>query len=110
RPSCISRILFPSYWSRRGMSRRREFLEQRLGLLQIHRIKPLGEPAVNLRQHLLGFAFLTLLLPQAREAHCCSLFWRLRLLLASICDALPKPPPRLFLRRDGFKPRPYSPL
>ena len=39
---------------------------QRLGLLQVLRIKPFGEPAINLRKPLSGFLFLPLLSPQPR--------------------------------------------
>ena len=40
-----------------------QFLEQHLRFLQVRRIKSLGEPAVDLCQHLLGFGLLALLLP-----------------------------------------------
>src|SRR6266702_6386965 len=53
----------------RILSMARQFFEQRPSLLQVRRIKPLGEPAVNLRQHLLSFCFLALLLPQPAQAH-----------------------------------------
>jgi hypothetical protein len=33
-----------------------QFLQQRLGLLQVLGVKPLGEPVVDLRQHLPRFA------------------------------------------------------
>jgi hypothetical protein len=46
-----------------------ERLQQRLGLLQVGRVKAFGEPAVDRRQQRMGFALLTLLLPQASEAH-----------------------------------------
>src|SRR5438552_5814001 len=42
----------------RILSMARQFVEQRPSLLQVRRIKPLGEPAVNLRQHLLTCCFL----------------------------------------------------
>ena len=46
-----------------------QFVQQRLGLLQILGVKAFGEPAVNLGQHLSGFVLLTLPLPQLRYAH-----------------------------------------
>jgi len=46
-----------------------ERIEQRLGLLEVHRVKPLGEPAVERCQELSGPIPLALLLPQATEAH-----------------------------------------
>src|SRR5262245_14796251 len=45
------------------------FFQRRLGLLQVCRIKPLGEPAIDRRQQLVGFRTPVLLLPQARQAH-----------------------------------------
>src|SRR5713101_7687577 len=48
-----------------------EFCQQRPGLLQVCGVKPFGEPAVDLRQHLPGFFFLALLLPQPAQAHHC---------------------------------------
>jgi hypothetical protein len=38
------------------------------GLLQVRRLKPFGEPAVDRGQYLLGVVSLALLLPQPREA------------------------------------------
>src|SRR5437879_228898 len=46
-----------------------QFLQQHLGLLQVCCIKFLSEPAIDLRQHLLGLFLLTLLLPQTTQAH-----------------------------------------
>src|SRR5262245_19975761 len=42
---------------------------QRLGLLEVGGIKPLGEPAVHRREHLKSFGPLALPLPQASQAH-----------------------------------------
>src|SRR5215831_18616783 len=47
----------------------RQLLQQRLSLLQVGRVKPLGEPAIHLRQQLPGFVALALLLPQSTQAH-----------------------------------------
>jgi hypothetical protein len=41
-----------------------QLVQQRLGLLQISGIKPFGEPLVDGGQQVVGFFFLTLLLPQ----------------------------------------------
>ncbi len=43
----------------------RQFLQQPLRLLQIRRVKPLGEPAIHRRQQLGGLLALVLGLPQA---------------------------------------------
>src|SRR2546422_4808084 len=43
----------------------REILEQRLGLLQVHGLKTLGEPAIDRRQQRRGLSPLALLLPEA---------------------------------------------
>ena len=44
-----------------------ELFQQRLGFLQIFRIKPFREPAVNLGQRVTCFVVLALLLPQSRS-------------------------------------------
>jgi len=46
-----------------------QFVQQRLGLLQILGVKPFGEPVVDFGQQLVSFFFLALLLPQAAQAH-----------------------------------------
>ena len=46
-----------------------ECIEQCPGLLQIRRVKALGEPAVDRRQQRPRFGLLALLLPEATEAH-----------------------------------------
>ncbi len=45
-----------------------QFVEQRLRVLQIRRIKPLGEPLVHRGQQVIGVLALVLGLPQASEA------------------------------------------
>jgi hypothetical protein len=47
----------------------RQRLQQHLSFLEIDRVKAFGEPAVDRRQQRTCFSPLTLLLPQAREAH-----------------------------------------
>src|SRR5262249_17455526 len=59
-----------------------EFIQQRLSLLQVARVKTLGEPAVDLSEQLVGFGTLLLALPQPGEAHGRSQFQGLRLLAA----------------------------
>ncbi len=46
-----------------------QFFQQRLGLLKVPRVKPFGEPVVDLGQHLPGLFFLALSLPQPTQAH-----------------------------------------
>ena len=41
----------------------RQLVEERLGLLQVQRVKALGEPAVDRRQQLVGFGPPSLLAP-----------------------------------------------
>ena len=67
-----------------------QFFQQRLRLLQVFRVKPLSEPAVNLRQHLSGIVLLPLLLPQSGQAHRRPQLQRLRALVASNLDGFEK--------------------
>src|SRR5712692_771839 len=46
-----------------------QHFQQCLGLLEIGRIKPFGEPPVHLRQQLVGCGALALALPQPAQAH-----------------------------------------
>ena len=46
----------------------RQRLQQRLGILQVSRIKALGEPVVDWCQEVMGFLAFALLLPEASEA------------------------------------------
>src|SRR5712691_3559622 len=46
-----------------------QLLQQRFGLLKIGGVKPLGAPAVDRREELVGLSALALLLPQTTEAH-----------------------------------------
>ena len=65
-----------------------QLFEQRLGLLEVRGIKPFGEPVLDLRQHLLGFFFLALLLPQPAQTHHCPQLPGLGLLPASDLNGL----------------------
>jgi len=46
-----------------------QLFQQRSGVLQVHRVKPLSEPVVDRCQQVVGFLSLALLLPEATEAH-----------------------------------------
>src|SRR5713101_1479939 len=46
-----------------------QFFKQHLRLLQVFCVKPLSEPVVNFREHLPGFFFSALLLPQPAQSH-----------------------------------------
>ena len=48
----------------------RQFIQQHLGLFEVRRVKPFGEPAVDLCQHLSCFFLLTPLPPQSAQTHC----------------------------------------
>jgi hypothetical protein len=60
----------------------REFLQQHLGLLEVSRVKALGEPAVDRRQQLVGCCALALALPQPAQAQRRAQLQGLRLLTA----------------------------
>ena len=47
----------------------RQLLQQRLRLLQVGRVKALGEPAVDRGEQIVGFGALVLLLPEPTQAH-----------------------------------------
>ena len=64
---------------------RTQFIQQRPGILQIRRVKALGEPPVNLRQHLPRLLVLALPLPQARQARGGAQFPRFRAVAAGRC-------------------------
>jgi hypothetical protein len=46
-----------------------QVLQQRFGLLEVGRVKPFGEPIIDRGEQLPRFSALTLLLPQATQAH-----------------------------------------
>lgn len=60
-----------------------QFFDQCFRLSQIFRIKPRGEPAVDLRQHVVGLVVLALQPPQPSEVHRGAEFQGFGLLLAS---------------------------
>jgi hypothetical protein len=47
-----------------------QFVEQRLGFLQIARVEAFGEPAVDRREEFASLIPLALLAPKRRHAHC----------------------------------------
>jgi hypothetical protein len=59
-----------------------QFLQQRLGLLEVGGVKAFGEPTVDWRQQCMRFGALALLLPEAAEAHGRPQLQRFRLLAA----------------------------
>src|SRR5919108_3471486 len=67
-----------------------QFLQQRPGLLEVSGVKALGEPAVDLGEHLAGGITLALALPQPCEAHGGPQLPRLRLLAAGNVEGLTK--------------------
>src|SRR5499427_8006824 len=70
-----------------------QLLQQCLRLLEVGRVKPLGEPAVDRCQQLVGFCALALLLPQASQAHSSAQFQGFGLLAAGDVEGLTKTPP-----------------
>jgi hypothetical protein len=68
----------------------RQFFQQRFGFQEVRGVKALGEPAINLRQELLRFYALALLLPQPTQARRGSQLQRFRLLAAGYGEGLVK--------------------
>src|SRR6516162_10649286 len=66
----------------------RQRVEQRLGLLQVCRIPPLGEPAVDGCQEVMGFLAFALLLPEASKAGSSTEFPRFGLLVLGNADGV----------------------
>src|SRR5262249_44467649 len=75
-------------------------LQQRLGLLQINRVKALAEPAVDLCQELVGFSTFALALPQSTQAHRRAQLQGSRLLAAGHGESLTKTGFRLSVTFD----------
>ena len=73
---------------RPGAMPSRELLQQRPGFLEVYGVQPLAEPGIDLWQELAGGIALSLLLPEATQAHGGSQFQGLRLLLASSLKGL----------------------
>ena len=66
----------------------RQCVQQQFGLLEVRGVKALSEPAVYLRQELLRFYALALLLPQPTQAHRGAQLQRFRLLAAGYGEGL----------------------
>jgi hypothetical protein len=79
-----------------GLSR--QLLQEPLRLLEVGRVKALGEPAIDRCQQRVGFGVLALLLPQSRQAHGGPQFQRFRLLAAGHVQGTLQPGFRLRLR------------
>src|SRR4029453_18825471 len=67
--SIIEDYLHNTTLSQQPVAMSQQLIEQRLGLLQVGRVKALGEPAVDLGEQLAGFSTLALGLPQLAQAH-----------------------------------------
>ena len=61
-----------------GAARLLQFGQQRLCLVQIARIKPFGEPAVDRSEQIAGLISVPLIAPEPRHAHCGAEFPGLR--------------------------------
>ncbi len=81
----------------RNRSALHQLFQQRLGLLQVLGVKPRGEPAVDLGQHLASLCLLALLLPQPGEVGHRAQLQRLCLLPASDLNGRAKISLRLLL-------------
>jgi hypothetical protein len=79
----------------------RQCSQQGLRLLKIRGVKALGEPAVDLRQKLVGSAALPLMLPQAPQVDSSPEFQRLGLLASSNGQRLEKTRFRGFWQDPG---------
>src|SRR5262245_34312723 len=66
----------------------RQRIQQRLGLLQVRRVKALGEPAVDRGQQVISLGALALELPQASQAGRGAEFPRFRLLALGNADGV----------------------
>ena len=86
-----------------------ELFQQRLRLLEVGRVKALGEPAIDRRQQRVGFRALALLLPEARQAHGSAQLQRFRLLAAGHVQGPMQPGFRLGRLRPGL-PQPQDAL
>ena len=88
----------------------RQRLQQCLGLLQVGRVQPLGEPPVDWCQQVMGFLALALLLPQFGKTCCCTEFPGFCRLLLGYRNSLLEAGFRLGRVRDGLLQRRSPPL
>src|SRR5215831_18460886 len=77
-------------WTRTETALGPQLFQQCFDLLEVYRVKALGEPAVDFRQQLLGRCPLPLTLPELREAQRSAQLWRLRLLVPGHVQRLPE--------------------
>ena len=68
----------------------RQFIKQRLSLLQIKGIEAFGEPAVDRSEKIAGLYALALVAPEPRHARCRAEFEQPRLLAARNLNRLPE--------------------
>ena len=66
----------------------RQLLQQCLRVLEVSGVKPLGEPAVDWRQEVIGFLAFALLLPEPSEAGGSTEFQDLACWLCELCPGL----------------------
>jgi len=71
-----------------GAARLLQFGQQRLCLVQIARIKPFGEPAVDRSEKLASLIPLALIAPEPRHAHCGAEFPKFGALSLCYCERL----------------------
>src|SRR5262249_39138512 len=90
--SCIASSLDIRSETRRrsALSTFLQLLNQGFGILQVCRIKPFGEPAVDWRKKVMGFLAFPLLLPQSSQARGSTEFERFGLLALGYCYGLGK--------------------
>src|SRR5215510_6243658 len=102
---CLCRV----HWQGETATLSTEILQQRLGLVQIHCLKTLGEPAVDRCQEFAGLVPFTLLLPQPCQARGRAQLQRHRLLVAGHRQGLVKTRLRFgWLRRVAGGVRPTA--
>ena len=77
-----------SSWRAQVSARSRQLLQQRLRILQVSRIKALGEPVVDWCQEVMGFLAFALLLPESSETGCGTEFPGFGLLVLGDTDGL----------------------
>src|SRR5262245_51654850 len=95
----------PVLWDSKGVSARLALcqrLQQCLRLLEVVGVKPLGEPAIDCRQQVVGLGPLALLLPQVSEAGGGAQFPGFGLLTVGDRDGLLEARLRLEGVRDGL--------
>src|SRR5215471_17167191 len=80
---CSNRDQIVRYGDSTGSSR--QFVQQRLRLFQIPRVKPFGEPAEDRSEKLARLIALALIAPEPRHAHCGAKFPGFCLLPARNC-------------------------